>query len=201
MIDLCTHQSAAASIPNKNKETIIKHIFQLWIDVYSTRQKFLTDNGAEFANSEFLEMANHLGITVHTTDVESPWSNEVVRRNNQTLAHMIDKIIAETNTSSDLALTWHWMQKKPSECSWLLTIPTSSWYQSQITSHSIRYSTCTINKTIITDSSKKPKCHTQYICCIHFLWEFWENLASPTPQCTNKLRSKVHYRRSDPVQA
>ena len=65
MIDLCTHQSAAASIPNKNKETIIKHIFQLWIAVYSTRQKFLTDNGGEFANSEFLEMADHLGITVH----------------------------------------------------------------------------------------------------------------------------------------
>ena len=105
LIDLCTHQSAAASIPNKNKETIIKHIFQLWIAVYSTRQKFLTDNGAEFANIEFLEMANHLGITVHTTDVESPWGNEVVGRNNQTLTHMIDKIIAETNTSSDLALT------------------------------------------------------------------------------------------------
>ena len=65
LIDLCTHQSAAASIPNKNKETIIKHIFQLWIAVYSTRQKFLTDNGGEFANSEFLEMADHLGITVH----------------------------------------------------------------------------------------------------------------------------------------
>ena len=72
--------------------------------VYGTPQKFLTNNGGEFANSEFLEMANHLVITVHTTAAESPWSNGVVERNTQ--IHMMDKITAETNTSPDLAQTW-----------------------------------------------------------------------------------------------
>ena len=51
-------------------------------------------------------MADHLDITVHTAAAESQWSNGVVERNNQTLAHMMGKIIAETNTSPDLALTW-----------------------------------------------------------------------------------------------
>ena len=68
--------------------------------VYGTSQKFLTDNGGEFANIEFLEMANH----VHTTAAEAPWSNGVVERNTQT--HMMNKITAETNTSPDLAQTW-----------------------------------------------------------------------------------------------
>ena len=138
-IDLCTHLSAAAFIPNKNKETIIKHIFCIWIAVYGTPQKFLTDNGSDFANSEFLEMADHLGITLHTIASESLWSNGVDERNNQTLTHMMDKVIAETNTSPDLALTWALNgRKQPSECCWLLTIPTSSWFQSLITIHPIR---------------------------------------------------------------
>ena len=106
LIDLCTRLSAAVFIPYKNRETIVKHIFRIWIAVYGTPQKFLTANGGKFAKSEFLEMADNLGITVHTTAAESPWSNGVVERNNQTLAHRMDKIIAETNTSPDLALTW-----------------------------------------------------------------------------------------------
>ena len=77
----------------------MEHIFRIWIAVYGTPQKFLTGNGGEFAKSELLEMADHLSVTVHTTGAESPWSNGVVERNNQILTHMMDKIIAETNTS------------------------------------------------------------------------------------------------------
>ena len=91
LIDLCTCLSATAFIPNKNRGTIITHIFYIWIAVYGTPWKFLTDNGGEFGNSEFLEMVGHLGITVHTTAAESPWSNGVVERNNQTLAQIWTK--------------------------------------------------------------------------------------------------------------
>ena len=99
LINLCTRPSAAAFIPDKNRETIMEHIFRIWITVYGTPQKSLTDNGGEFAKSELLEMADHLSVTVHTTAAESPWSNGVVERNNQILTHMMDKIITETNTS------------------------------------------------------------------------------------------------------
>ena len=80
LTNLCTRLSAAACIPNKNRETIIKHIFRIWIAVYGTPQKFFTDNGGAFANSEFLEMADHIGTTVHTTAAEFPWSNGAVEK-------------------------------------------------------------------------------------------------------------------------
>ena len=84
LINLCTRLSTAACIPNKNRETIIKHIFRIWIAVYGTPQKFFTDNGGALANSEFLEMADHLGITVHTTAAESPWSSGAVEKTKKT---------------------------------------------------------------------------------------------------------------------
>ena len=93
LIGLCTCLSATTFIPNKNKETIIKHIFHVWIAFYGTPYKFLTDNGSEFANSEFLEMTADLSITIHNKVAESPWSD--VERNNQTLPYIMDKLIAK----------------------------------------------------------------------------------------------------------
>ena len=75
LIDLCTCLPAATFIPNKNREAIIKHIFRIWIAAYGTPEKFFTDNNGEFANSEFLEMADHLSTIAHITAAESPWSN------------------------------------------------------------------------------------------------------------------------------
>ena len=106
LIDLCTRLSAATSIPNKNRDTMVREILHIWIAVYGSPKKFLTDNGGEFANADFTEMCDCLGITIQTTAAESPWSNGIVERNNQTLATMMDKIIADTNCSPDLALAW-----------------------------------------------------------------------------------------------
>ena len=38
-------------------------------------RKFLVDNGGEFANSEFIDLAEKFGICVKTTAAYSPWSN------------------------------------------------------------------------------------------------------------------------------
>ena len=106
IIDLCTHLSAATFISNKNRDTIIKAFFQIWIAVYGSPQKVLVDNGGEFANDDFLKMTEALGINVQTTAAESPWSNGIVERHNQTLATMMDKIIEDTKCSHDMALYW-----------------------------------------------------------------------------------------------
>ena len=106
LVDLCTRLSAAIFIPNKNKETIIKALFQIWISVYGTPMKFMSDNGGEFANSEFVSLCDQFGITVNTTPAESPWSNGIVERNNQTLARSMDKIIEDTGCHPELALCW-----------------------------------------------------------------------------------------------
>ena len=82
LIDHCTCLSASTVIPNKNPDTIIKGIFNIWISVYSLAQKFLTDSGGEFANTEFTQLCESLGITIKTTSAEAPWSNGLVERRN-----------------------------------------------------------------------------------------------------------------------
>ena len=106
LIDVYTRLSAGIFIPNKNKETIIKAIFCIWIAVYGSPEKILIDNGGEFANKDFIEMCDYLGINIKPTAAESPWSNGITERNNQTLANMMNKIIKDTSCSLELALSW-----------------------------------------------------------------------------------------------
>ena len=106
LVDLCTRLSAALFIPNKKKETIVSAILQIWVSVYGTPNKFMADNGGEFANSEFLSFCEQFGITINTTAAESPWSNGIVERANQTIARSMDKIISDTGCHPELALLW-----------------------------------------------------------------------------------------------
>ena len=106
LIDLCSRLSAAIFIPDKTKETVTQAIARIWIYVYGTLHKFMNGNGGEFANSDFLEMCEQFGIVPLTTAAESPWSNGVVERNNQTLARMMDKIISDSQSNPELALCW-----------------------------------------------------------------------------------------------
>ena len=117
LIDVCTRHSSASFIPNKKKETIINAIFKTWIAIYGNPRKFLIDNGGEWANEEFLEMCDSLGIDIKTTAAESPWSNGVVERHSQVLANMMYKIIDDTNCSHELALFWA-VNAKNSLCIW-----------------------------------------------------------------------------------
>lgn len=106
LIDHSTRLSASSFIPNKNPDTILTFIFKIWISIYGAPQKFLTDNGGEFANSKFIDMAKALGITVKTTAGESPWSNGLVERHNLVLSEMLDKVLEDTQCHPDLAVSW-----------------------------------------------------------------------------------------------
>ena len=106
LIDHCTRLSASALIPDKNPETIIKYTFKIWISVYGSAEKFLTDNGGEFANEKFIDMCEQLGIVVKTTAAESPWSNGLVERHNLVLAEMLDKVLEDTKCNIEIALAW-----------------------------------------------------------------------------------------------
>ena len=106
LIDHATHLSASAVIPSKKPETIIKKIFQIWISVYGLPEKFLSDNGGEFANQEFVNMCEATNINFKLTSAESPCSNGLVERHNLVLADMLDKILEETTSSIEIALAW-----------------------------------------------------------------------------------------------
>ena len=103
LIDLATRLSAAAVIPNKNRETFIKKIFEMWISVCGKSREFLTENGGKFANAGFLEMAEQLGIDVKITAAESAWSNRVVEKHNFVIG---DKIRADASINYDIAVAW-----------------------------------------------------------------------------------------------
>ena len=106
LIDHCTRLSASCVIPNKKPETIVKHIFKIWISVFGSPEKFLSDNGGEFANQVFINMCEQLGITVKTTAAESPWSNGIVERHNLIISEMLDKVLEDTKCDFETALAW-----------------------------------------------------------------------------------------------
>ena len=92
LIDVCTRFSAACIIHDKTPETIVEKVFFLWVCRYGPPRKFLTDNGGEFSNHVFHTMCEQLGTQVQTTAAESPFSNGICERHNQTLNHMFLKL-------------------------------------------------------------------------------------------------------------
>ena len=106
LIDLYTKLSAAALMPNKQPLTVINTILKIWVSVYGATEKFLVDNGGEFANLDFINTAEKFGITVKTTAGYSPWSNGTVERHNQTLGHMLEKVLEEEKCDLSTAVSW-----------------------------------------------------------------------------------------------
>ena len=102
LIYLATCLSAAAVIPNKNPETIVKNIFEKWLSLYVEPQKFLTDNRWEFINAVFLGMAEQLLIEAKATAAESAWSKGVAERHNSVIGDILDKILADTSINYDI---------------------------------------------------------------------------------------------------
>ena len=75
-IDVATRFSKAAVIYNKEKETVIQKVIQVWIGTgLGCPEKFLSDNGGEFANENFKDMCENLNIRVINTAGYSPFSN------------------------------------------------------------------------------------------------------------------------------
>ena len=52
----------------------------------------MSDNGGEFANSDFMDMCEQLNIIPLTTAAESPWSNGINERHNAILGNTIKVI-------------------------------------------------------------------------------------------------------------
>ena len=106
LIDHATRLSASAIIPSKKPEIIIKTIFKIWISIFGSPEKFLSDNGGEFANEKFVNMCESLNINFKLTGAESPWSNGLVERHNLIISEMMDKVIEDQVNDIDIALAW-----------------------------------------------------------------------------------------------
>ena len=106
MIDHFSQYSVSCVIHSKRKEVIVDKILKHWIATFGHPHKFLTDNGGEFCNDEFISLCENFNIRVCTTAAESPWSNGLVERHNGILGLMVPKVIENCNCSLETALAW-----------------------------------------------------------------------------------------------
>ena len=93
-------------IPSKNPDVILQAILKNWVSAYDAADKFLSDNGGEFANGSFLELGESLNITVTTTGAEALRSNGLVERHNRVIAEMLDYVMEENQCSLEVNLAW-----------------------------------------------------------------------------------------------
>ena len=66
----------------------------------------MSDNGGEFANGVYEEVAEKLGIEIVRPPAESPFSNGIVERHNKILHETMVKTIDDTHCEPDIALAW-----------------------------------------------------------------------------------------------
>ena len=106
MIDMATRYSSAGIVKNKDKTTVVKEIFVKWISIFGTPNKFMADNGGEFANSEYVDLCENINIETQFSAAESPFSNGMVERHHVVLAQTVLKTKEDMNCSWEVALAW-----------------------------------------------------------------------------------------------
>ena len=106
VIDHLTRYSSATVCISKEPKTIVKGFIKCWISIFGAPRKVMVDNGGEFANQIFMEMAESFNIRILTTAAYSPWSNGLVERHNATLAEILYKVQADGVSDIETALCW-----------------------------------------------------------------------------------------------
>ena len=108
IIDNATRFSAAAVVKSKRQEEIVDIFIKHWIAIFGAPEMIISDNGGEFNNTLFTNMAELFNINVKPTAAESPWSNGMVERHNAILAKTIEKLSLEhkNNYPIDVIIAW-----------------------------------------------------------------------------------------------
>ena len=108
LVDVATRFCRSAVIYDKKRKTIIDKVIEIWIGTgIGCPEKFLADNGGEFANEEFTDMCENLNIRVMHTAAQSPFSNGLCERNHAVIDDMVAKIMADQpECSIGTALAW-----------------------------------------------------------------------------------------------
>ena len=66
-----------------------------WVAIFGTPNIFLSDNRREFNNELFREMGKQFNINIKSTAAESPWSNDIVEKQNGVIGNMIEKVMSQ----------------------------------------------------------------------------------------------------------
>ena len=92
MIDVFSRFIMAKIIPRKKPEEVIDGVMEKWVSIFGTPTRFLTDNGGEFSNEEMQLATNKLNIVHATTAAESPWQNELSKKNHATVDNILESL-------------------------------------------------------------------------------------------------------------
>ena len=103
MCDDATRLIKGEVIQNKEPETIIKAMDNLWITGYGMgpgmpEKSFFTDNGGEFINAKLLNLCQEQGISLKKTGSYSPQQNGLNVRNHGLADLMVEKLLRENPT-------------------------------------------------------------------------------------------------------
>ena len=104
IIDLFSKFSAAGVVFSKTPEEIFECFVEKWISVFGPPLKILTDNGGEFNNHVFRTFGDNFNVKIITTAAESPWSNGICERHNQTLTESMQKVRDDQKCDVKIAL-------------------------------------------------------------------------------------------------
>ena len=106
LIDLATRYSAAAVVRIKDKDVIAKKLCQIWIAIFGSPYKFLSDNGEELFNEVYRDLCENFNIAPATTAPESSWNNGTCERHNAVLTEAVTKTLVDTKCDLETALAW-----------------------------------------------------------------------------------------------
>jgi transposase InsO family protein len=88
----------------------------------------MTDNGGEFSNEKFKEVASIMGVNILTTAAESPFQNGMCERNHAIVDNMLEKLAFENpRTPLDTLMLGEHGQKLLTESQWILKFSNSFW--------------------------------------------------------------------------
>nr|XP_039274020.1 uncharacterized protein LOC120347974 [Styela clava] len=74
--------------------------------IYGPPRQVFTDNGGEFNNAVFCDMAENFNIELKTSAAESPWSNGLVERHNSILTEILLEIRESESLDWKTAFSW-----------------------------------------------------------------------------------------------
>ena len=107
-IDLFTRFSKSKVIRRKTPKVIVDSVATEWIAAgFGSPKKFLVDNGGEFDNEEYRELAEQFNVEICSTAAYSPWSNGICERNHHVIDVCVQKMMEDDpQVSVQVALAW-----------------------------------------------------------------------------------------------
>ena len=107
LIDVFSRFSVACVRHSKKQDAIVDAVLKTWISYFGQPQRFLADNGGEFANEEYKSMCEMFNIEMAKTAAESPWSNGLCERHNGVIEESIRKVMEDNaDMSLETAVVW-----------------------------------------------------------------------------------------------